>query len=294
MSETTSIAWCDSTWNPWEGCSKISPGCDSCYAEARNQRFHGGVNWGPGAPRRLTSSANWKKPLAWNAKAAKTGQPWRVFCASLADVFDNEVPAAWRWALFRLIRETPHLTWMLLTKRIGNAIGMLDEAADAVFDEFVGAGAWQARGPWPNVWIGATVVNQEEADRDIPKLLRVPAAVRFLSIEPMIEPIDLALACSNLRWTDLDGVECCGVTRLLDWVIVGGESDQPGHRARPFVCGWGKDIVRQCKAAGVPVFVKQIGDNATNREGEPHPTTARAGADPSEWPEDLRVREFPR
>lgn len=312
MSETTNIAWADSTFNPWIGCTQVGPGCDGCYAEALMDRRMGRVKWGAGEKRQRTSEAYWRQPLAWDRKARESGKPWRVFCASLADVFDNEVPAAWRWALFRLIRETPHLTWMLLTKRIGNAIGMLDEAADAVFDEFVGAGAWQARGPWPNVWIGATVVNQEEADRDIPKLLAVPAAVRFLSIEPMLGPINLAhLRAHNgaapMHHNCLNGYTSNTPYGLIkaglpdrfgpgkvDWVIVGGESDQPGHRARPFVCGWGKDIVRQCKAAGVPVFVKQLGDNATNREGEPHPTIARAGADPSEWPADLRVREFPR
>lgn len=299
MSETTNIAWCDSTWNPWEGCSKISPGCDSCYAEARNQRFHGGVNWGPGAPRRLTSSANWKKPLAWNAKAAKTGQPWRVFCASLADVFDNEVPASWREDLFEVIRATPALTWMLLTKRVGNVEDMLP-------------GGWYARstypnGPWPNVWIGATVVNQEEADRDIPKLLAVPAAVRFLSIEPMLGPINLAAKCPPYYAPHIQ-------PDRIGWVIVGGESDQPGHRARPCDIEWARDIVRQCKAAQVPCFVKQLGSHVAwhgcSSPGEhwPHGTDKtdtghgywrmflryRAGADPSEWPEDLRVREFPR
>lgn len=287
MSETTSIAWCDSTWNPWEGCSKISPGCDSCYAEARNQRFHGGVNWGPGAPRRRTSPAYWRQPLAWDRKARESGKPWRVFCGSLCDVFDNEVPEGRRRDLFELICATDNLTWLLLTKRIGNAKTMLP------------IHWWGKDGPPPNVWIGATVVNQEEADRDIPKLLRVPAAVRFLSIEPMLEPIDLR---SHLQGHcpehDFPGGFClerhhAGVQHL-SWVIVGGESDQPGHRARPFNIEWARDIVRQCKAAGVPAFVKQIGDAATNREGEPHPTIARAGADPSEWPEDLRVREFPR
>jgi len=320
MSETTNIAWADSTFTPWIGCTKVGPGCEGCYAEALMDRRMGRVKWGAGEKRQRTSAAYWRQPLAWNRKARESGKPWRVFCASLADVFDNEVPAAWRWALFRLIRETPHLTWMLLTKRIGNAIGMLDEAADAVFDEFVGAGAWQARGPWPNVWLGATVVNQEEADRDVPKLLQVPAAVRFLSIEPMLGPIDLKLESRNdlARW-DSKGRELA--PRRIGWCILGGESDQPGHRARPFDIGWARDIVRQCKAAQVPAFVKQLGsrpnwcamrahgdDQAGEHycdayeahecsapcEGRCVMLTDRAGADPSEWPEDLRVREFPR
>jgi protein gp37 len=309
MSENTNIAWAKSTFNPWLGCTKVSPGCDGCYAEALMDKRMGRVKWGAGQPRTRTSEAYWRQPLAWEKKQramvekweaavrafgseeAAAGlffhkpDPWRVFCGSLCDVFDSEVPSGWRADLFELIERTPNLTWMLLTKRIGNALTMISDSLDDVMRSPRG---W----PWPNVWIGATVVNQEEADRDVPKLLRVPAAVRFLSIEPMLEQIDLRLASRNdtARW------DACGrdlPLRRIDWVIVGGESDQPGHRARPFVCGWGKDIVRQCKAAGVPVFMKQLGGNATNREGDPHPSIARAGADPSEWPEDLRVREFP-
>lgn len=310
MSETTNIAWCDSTWNPWEGCSKISPGCDSCYAEARNQRFHGGVNWGPGAPRRRTSPAYWRQPLAWDRKARESGKPWRVFCGSLCDVFDNEVPEGRRRDLFELICATDNLTWLLLTKRIGNAKTMLP------------IHWWGKDGPPPNVWLGATVVNQEEADRDIPKLLAVPAAVRFLSIEPMLGPIDLTeiQTADGEQWNCLDRVEAAdaalegGCSGTVDWVIVGGESTQPGHPARPFNIEWARDIMRQCKAAQVPVFVKQLGShvawNGCSSPGEHWPRGTdktdtgrgywrmllrdRAGADPSEWPEDLRVREFPR
>ncbi|WP_143292922.1 DUF5131 family protein, partial [Burkholderia pseudomallei] len=176
MSENSKIEWCDHTFNPWEGCQKVGPGCDHCYAEARNARFSGGtaVNWGPGAPQRRTSPANWRKPMKWNrdgAFYAIHGHRQRVFCASLADVFDNTVDPAWRADLFRLIADTPNLDWLLLTKRIGNVAAMLREIGiDRLPD---------------NVWIGATIVNQEEADRDIPKLLAVPARVRFLSMEPL-------------------------------------------------------------------------------------------------------------
>lgn len=304
MSETTNIAWATSTFNPWIGCTKVSPGCDHCYAAVSTPARTLGVKWGAGEPRRRTSASNWKQPLAWNRKARASGKPWRVFCGSLCDVFDNEVPASWREDLFEVIRATPALTWMLLTKRVGNVEDMLP-------------GGWYARstypnGPWPNVWIGATVVNQEEADRDIPKLLEVPAAVRFLSLEPMLGPI-------NLR-AYLDGVEehgldermkpgaCVSYTPPVDWVIVGGESAQPGHRARPFNVEWARDIVRQCKEAWVPCFVKQLGsapgsDNmfdfdATWAPSMEYPIALpmndRAGAEPSEWPVDLRVREFPK
>ncbi len=265
MSETTSIAWCDSTWNPWEGCSKISPGCDSCYAEARNQRFHGGVNWGPGAPRRRTSPAYWRQPLAWDRKARESGKPWRVFCGSLCDVFDNEVPAEWRKDLLELVRATDSLTWLLLTKRIGNAKAMLP------------IHWWGKDGPPPNVWIGATVVNQEEADRDVPRLLQVPAAVRFLSIEPMLEPIDISRWLRPKFRPALD--PCWSELCNVDWVIVGGESDQPGHRARPFNIEWARDIVRQCKAAQVPVFVKQDSGPRSGMQGR--------------IPDELWIKEFP-
>ncbi len=176
----TTIDWCDYTFNAWLGCTKVSPGCDHCYAEGWAKRS-GLVTWG--ADRRRTSPANWRKPLRWNAEAAveRLRNPHRprprVFCASLADVFDNDVPLEWRTDLFRLIYATPNLDWLLLTKRIGN----VPRALTVLGDE----------GLPPNVWLGITVVNQEEADRDVPKLLRVPAATRFLSCEPLLELISL-------------------------------------------------------------------------------------------------------
>ena len=182
--ENTNIEWATHTFNPWEGCQHAGPGCDNCYAEARNKRFGGGVavNWGPGAPRRRTSAANWRKPLAWNANHdaffAEYGHRQRVFCSSLADVFDNAVDPAWRADLFELIAKTPNLDWLLLTKRIGNVGNMLPVPFD--FDKH-----------YPNVWLGATIVNQIEADRDIPKLLDVPVAKRFLSMEPLLGPVNL-------------------------------------------------------------------------------------------------------
>lgn len=197
MSEHSRIEWCDATFNPWIGCTKVSPACDHCYAEAWDRRFavsgHA-MRWGAKAQRTRTSAANWRQPLRWNAQAdafeAAHGRRRRVFCASLADVFDAEVPAAWRAELFALIAATPRLDWLLLTKRIGNVARMIE------------APGMQKCGLPPHVWLGATVVNQAEADRDIPKLLATPAAVRFLSIEPMLGPVDLrahlaALPCGH-------------------------------------------------------------------------------------------------
>jgi len=271
MAETSKIEWTDSTFNPWEGCQKVGPGCDHCYAENRNARFGGGQapNWGPGAPRRRTSAANWKQPLLWEreheAFMLAHGRRRRVFCASLADVFDNEAPAEWRAELFALISLTPHLDWLLLTKRIGNVPSMLEQPG------------MQKEGLPANVWLGATVVNQAEADRDIPKLLAVPARVRFLSIEPMLGPIDLryvvlsdsAFAVSADAPPEWQGIKRVrvGVNALrgaklydgarLDWVICGGES---GPHARPMHPDWARSLRDQCAAAGVPFLFKQWGE----------------------------------
>ena len=225
MGTDSAIEWTDHTFNPWEGCQKVGPGCDNCYAEARDQRFTGGKHWGPGAPRRLTSDANWRKPLAWNRDAAKTGTRPRVFCASLADVFDNAVPKLWRIALFGLIRETPHLDWLLLTKRPGNIINMLPPD-------------WGTG--WPNVWLGCTVVNREEMLRDGPKLRAIPATVRFWSAEPLLGDIG-------------------EVPRKImpSWIITGGES---GPKARPMHPDWARSLRDQCQAAWVPFFFKQWGE----------------------------------
>lgn len=259
MADQTHIEWCDSTFNPWEGCQKVGPGCDHCYAETRNARFGGGTapNWGPGAPRRRTSVSNWRKPLRWQADAARFladhGRRQRVFCASLADVFDNAVDPLWRTDLFELIRATPDLDWLLLTKRIGNAANMA-----------------AAAGGWPvNVWLGATIVNQSEAERDIPKLLAFDGGplVRFLSMEPLLGPVDL----TQVRW-HVGGYSMEGALPKPDepddfvywahrygisWVIVGGES---GSGARPMHPDWARGLRDQCAEAGTPFLFKQWGE----------------------------------
>lgn len=270
MAENSAIEWTDHTFNPWEGCQKVGPGCDHCYAETRNARYGGGTapNWGPGAPRRRTLPANWRKPLAWQRNAAaffaEHGRRQRVFCASLADVFDNAVDPVWRIELATLIAKEPDLDWLLLTKRIGNAAAMLQ----AMFD----APAY----PPANVWLGATVVNQAEADRDVPKLLAAPAARRFLSMEPLLGPVDL----TKIAW-DVAGYGMEGALRVpdepddfrywshetqgIDWVIVGGES---GPGARPMHPHWARSLRDQCAAAGVPFLFKQWGDLAYTPLGD--------------------------
>ena len=264
MSSNTKIEWCDHTFNPWEGCQKVGPGCDHCYAETRNARFAGGtaINWGPGAPRRRTSASNWQLPKRWNAQAdafmAQHGRRQRVFCASLADVFDNAVDREWRDDLATLILSTPNLEWLLLTKRIGNAGPMLGE----MFLD----------GPPDNIRVGTTICNQPEADHNVPKLLAL-GLPNFLSVEPLLGPVDLdpvaCLACPNSHDIVMDpetgAHECCracdftGVSAELgiDWVIVGGES---GPGARPMHPDWARSLRDQCQAAGVPFLFKQWGN----------------------------------
>lgn len=251
MSENSKIEWTDHTFNPWEGCQKIGPGCDHCYAEARNARFAGGtsINWGPGSPRRRTSASNWRKPFQWNKAHpeffAAHGRRQRVFCASLADVFDNEVDPVWRRDLFDLIELTPNLDWLLLTKRIGNVFEMV--ARTRSHDWLAGR---------DNVWLGATICNQAEADRDIPKLLEVPARLRFLSMEPLLGPVDLtSIPWGGRRVSVLQGWN--DPAHGLHWVICGGES---GHGARPMHPAWPLALRDQCVAADVPFLFKQWGE----------------------------------
>jgi protein gp37 len=274
MSENTKIEWCDHTFNPWEGCQKVGPGCDHCYAETRNARFAGGtaINWGPGAPRRRTSASNWELPKRWNAQAdafmAQHGRRQRVFCASLADVFDNAVDPQWRADLFALIRECENLDWLLLTKRIANTTRMLPWVGEAE--------------QWPHVWIGATIVNQAEADRDIRKLLDVPARVRFLSMEPLLEPVDLTrIPVSGSGHHEFDPIITANVLKRaesypalpqVDWVIVGGES---GPGARPMHPDWARSLRDQCEAAGVPFLFKQWGEWASVGTSPVHPESTR-------------------
>lgn len=262
MADITKIEWCDSTFNPWIGCTKVSPACDDCYAARSTPARTLGVAWGPGETRHRTGASNWKDPKRWQADAptwqAALGRRQRVFCASLADWLDNEVPIKWLADLLQLVYCTPDLDWLLLTKRIGNwasriseVIGFLDEqplAADPL-----PLRAWLSH--WldgdeapRNVWLGITVVNQPELDRDRPKLQAVPARVRFLSMEPLLGPVDLGLDTSFSPVME---------SKTIHWVICGGES---GPKARPMHPDWARDLRDQCAAAGVPFLFKQWGE----------------------------------
>lgn len=260
----TKIAWTHSTFNPWWGCEKVSPGCANCYAEAFARRTGHGV-WGKASPRRFFGDAHWAEPLKWNRDAEKAGERRRVFCASMADVFEDRPDLmGHRARLAYLIGRTPNLSWLLLTKRPENI-----------------ARLWITDVVPPNVWLGTTTEDQERADLRIPYLLAVPAAVRFLSVEPLLGPVDI------FRW-----IHPCqrAVLTGIDWVIVGGES---GPKARPCDVAWIRGVVEQCREAGVPAFVKQFGANAVRGETSLNLRDPKGG-DPAEWFHDLRVREFPK
>lgn len=249
MGEATKIEWATHTFNPWWGCTKVSPGCKNCYAESFDKRV-GGHHWGQGAPRRTFGDKHWAQPLKWDAEAKASGKPTRVFCASMADVFDAEAPTGALERLWGLIQATPNLTWMLLTKRPERIRGSLPPD-------------WGAG--YANVWLGTSVENQEAASQRIPYLLAAPARVRFLSCEPLLGPVKLTdvthdgIGRNALRVrADCDnGLGGLGPEQHVDWVIVGGES---GHHARPMETDWVRSLRDQCVHADVAFFFKQWGE----------------------------------
>ncbi len=259
MAEHTEISWCDHTFNPWRGCTKVSPACDLCYAETMSKRNPAVLGvWGKYGTRAIAAESYWKLPEQWNRKAEKEGVRKRVFCASLADVFegtDSMPEAAWdavraaRIRLGDLIVSTPHLDWLLLTKRPENVLHMA-KAMWIRFDDSLPLP--------PNVWIGTTVENQKYADIRIPELLKIPAKVRFLSIEPLLGPIDFYKTSEvwppdvNHPWRNEP------ILHGIHWVIVGGESG--GQKARPMDPAWVRSLRDQCVSAGVPFHFKQWGE----------------------------------
>jgi protein gp37 len=256
MGAVTKIEWCDHTFNPWWGCTQVSPLCDRCYAMALDVRWFHRVHWGPRAPRRYFGDAHWHEPLKWNRLARAQRRRKRVFCASMADVFDNQVDQALRDRLWSLIGRTLNLDWLILTKRIGNAPKMLP--AD-----------WGCG--YPNVWLLVSL-DQMALERDAPKLLAIPPVVHGVSIEPQLAPVRLG-----------------SFARLLQWVIVGGES---GAGARPFHLEWAHSLIEECRASGTAIFVQKMGSKPFEH-GKPLRFNNCAGGDMTEWPPDLRIRQFP-
>lgn len=364
MGESTKIQWAHHTFNPWRGCQKIAPGCANCYADAQSKRNPKTLGiWGPSGTRVVASEAMWREPVNWSKAAAcrcnadghcsacLNGPP-RVFCASLADVFEDwRLPVInsrgdqlfvhedgvmdcephgrqanlddVRARLFRLIDATPNLDWLLLTKRPENVRRMWQPyewhacvSGDCPHD--VASECDPNTGFRENVWLGTSISCQEDAERNIPELLKCSdlCAKTFLSIEPLIGPVSLTRwfgPQSEGEW--LNTVECGHSPNRygVNWVIVGGES---GPNARRCDIAWIRSIVRQCRDAGVPCFVKQLGsfcidndsdcDCGTPTNGWPSKTTGVTcteglkirlldpkGGDQSEWPEDVRVREVP-
>lgn len=216
--EHSKIEWTHNTFNPWWGCEKVSPGCANCYAEIFSKRT-GNAVWGASAPRRFFGDKHWNEPLKWNAAAEAAGQRKRVFCASMADVFEDRADLVEpRARLFALIVETPWLDWLLLTKRPQNIARLMPVSAPV------------------NVWLGTTAEDQARWNERLPLLLAVPATVHFVSAEPLLGPI----AMNGMR---------------PDWLIVGGES---GGKARPMERAWVESLRDQCDDR-TAFFFKQWG-----------------------------------
>jgi protein gp37 len=257
MGDVTGIEWTDHTFSTWWGCSHVSPGCVRCFAERDARRFgYGNTLWRRHGPRRMLSDRHWQQPLKWNRDAQRAGVPAKVFCGPMCDVFEDHpaLPVA-RQRLWDLIEVTPWLRWQLLTKRPENVTAMVPWGT-----------CWP---PW--VWLGVSAENQRWVDIRIPVLRRLPAAVLFVSAEPLLGPIDLRLSSS----------------REVDWLIAGGES---GPGARPLELAWLRSLLTQCAAPGaraVP-FIKQLG-TVRGRELGAGPK----GGDIDAWPADLRIRDFP-
>jgi protein gp37 len=312
MGAGTNIQWCDDTWNPWRGCTKVSAGCANCYAEVNvGVRMHG-VGWGDAAARVRSGDQTFNAPLRWNKKpwvCDDCGKAWpqyskhrethtlclehpggnthrrRVFSLSLGDWLDDKMPIEWLADMLQIIWRCKNLDFLLLSKRPENWRTRLMTVMSKITD---GTGTdgifwqwlvdWLGEKPPQNIWLGVSVENQETADERIPQLLAIPAAVKFVSYEPALGPVDFN--DQPLDW--------------LDWIIVGGES---GPKARPCNVEWARSTIAQCQAAGVACFIKQLGakpycdpacDDSTVKLHDSH------GGDPAEWPEDLRVRQFPK
>jgi protein gp37 len=250
MAEQTGIEWTDHTANFWWGCMKVSPGCAHCYAETLSKRYGRDI-WGPAATtERWRTKGPWRDILRWDDKAGADGVRRRVFVQSMSDFFEEHPQLdEWRAEACAILAGLKHLDVQLLTKRPENVRRMVPAA-------------WLRA--WPaHIWMGTSIENQEQADKRISELLRIPANVRFLSAEPLLGPVDLAAA--GALWADLNGHIIRNViSHGINWVIAGGES---GPKARPMHPTWVRSLRDQCQAAGVPFFYKQIGEWTTEYPG---------------------------
>jgi protein gp37 len=336
MPENTKIQWAHHSWSPWRGCTKVSEGCANCYAAAGSKRNPKTLGiWGPDGTRVVAAEDSWEQVRRWDRKAKEAGERHRVF-PSLCDPFENwdgrmhhsngdalavyrptngvlnvrpyadDAGPNCRWAtmsdvrasFFRLIDETPNLDWLLLTKRPENIARMMPPCEGTVNADF----NYHPR-CMKNVWLGTSCENQEQARKRLSELLKVPAAVHWVSAEPLLEDVDF----SSWLLSDYDrycidnrfGVPANASRAKINWLVVGGES---GHGARACAVDWIYSIIGQCKAVGVPIFVKQIGSKPVaifDGPSGPHLRPCRRlmdskGGDWDEWSEDLRIREFPK
>lgn len=314
MAEDSGIAWTHHTINPWWGCEKVSPACAFCYAERVDARFHPGFvptvkpgdgglapflrgveasaserlgadlqfgtrvasHWGANAPRRLRLEAATREAFRYERRAVAEGRRFRVFCASMADFFEDRADLDMPRALFLdVMRRTPHLDWLILTKRPDRIEDLLRRAQSRVsygIALYLWLEAWIGGAPPTNVALGTTVESQEWAAPRLDALLKVPARTHFVSVEPMLAPVDLSF------W--LDSLPAVVDQRpRLGWVICGGES---GPRARPMATRWALSLVTACRHAGVPLFMKQLSEAS---DGD--------FRDFDSFPNFLKVRQFP-
>lgn len=296
---STGIEWTDETWNPLAAfdedgergwfCTKVSPGCANCYAEGMNKRFGTGHGYRvPNLEEIEFRLVNLGRPLKWEDSNAHD----RVFVNSMTDLFHEEVESEMIWAIFGIMAACPDTVFQVLTKRPARMREFLGVTFGEAKSKMRGALFRQQRDypfvfdvtpdRWPpaNVWLGTSVEDQKRANERIPDLVAIPNALKFISCEPLLGSIEL----------DLHRMD------EIDWIIVGGES---GPGARSMAVEWARNIVVQCREADVPAFVKQLGAKPRYLPDRPGgtggylPIEDSKGGDPSEWPEDLRVREFP-
>jgi protein gp37 len=284
MGKDSKIEWTHHTFNPWRGCAKVSAGCANCYAETLSHRNPAVLGeWGPNGTRVIASESMWREPVRWNREAAAAGERRRVFCASLADVFEDrpELQAP-RARLYEMVIRCDSLDWLLLTKRPENAARLWAQASTDVFgDMYNNPPIWST-----NVWLGTSVEDQRAADERIPHLLKVPAAVRFLSCEPMLGEVGLYRGgWLFLRPPQPPPGSHTYHGRGIDWVICGGES---GPNARPMHPRWAQSLRNQCAGDGVPFFFKQWGEWDSNgrRVGKSIAGRLLDGVEHSEFPHD--------
>ena len=255
----TKIEWCDSVWNPTTGCTPISPGCDNCFAKRFAYRLRGRCGYPEDDPFRVTlHPERLEEPLRWR-------KPRRVFVCSMGDLFHDDVPEDFINKVFSVMLATKEHTYILLTKRPQRAykyltnpktphlivesldVDLMDRIAER-YEEHQPFGEF----PLNNAWLGVTAENQQAADERIPILLQIPAAVRFVSVEPMLGPVDLERQLGGAE----ESRRCLNGWHGIDWIICGGET---GPNARPMHPDWVRSLREQAVDAGVPFFFKSLG-----------------------------------